>query len=94
MGVEAPEMQSQTLRSALALDALPDPVLVIDADSRIVLSNRRAVDLLVAEPDDSQGRRHAVETNNLFFSAFRARAILQSDQPAAERELLLVDPVD
>jgi PAS domain S-box-containing protein len=87
-------MQSQSLRAALALDALPDPVLVIDADSRIVLSNRRAVELLVAEPDDSQGRRHAVETNNLFFSAFRARAILQSDQPAAQRELLLVDPVD
>ena len=94
MTVEVAEMQSQSLRSALALDALPDPVMVIDADARIVLSNRRAVELLVADPDDSQGRRHAVETNNLFFSAFRARAILQSDQPAAQRELLLVDPVD
>jgi PAS domain S-box-containing protein len=94
MTVEVAEMRSQSLRSALALDALPDPVLVMDAESRIVLSNRRAVDLLVAEPDDSQGRRHAVETNNLFFSAFRARAILQSDQPATARELLMVDPVD
>ena len=94
MTVEVAEMQSQSLRSALALDALPDPVMVIDADARMVLSNRRAVELFVAEPDDSQGRRHAVETNNLFFSAFRARAILQSDQPAAQRELLLVDPVD
>ena len=94
MTVEVAEMQSQSLRSALALDALPDPVMVIDADARIVLSNRRAVELLVADPDDSQGRRHAVETNNLFFSAFRARAILQSNQPAAQRELLLVDPVD
>lgn len=87
-------MKWRSLRSAL--DALPDPVLVIDADAdaRIVLSNRRAAELFEAGPDDSHGRRHAVETNNLFFSAFRARAILQTDQPAAQRELLLVDPVD
>lgn len=87
-------MPSQSSRSSRALDVLPDPVLVVDADARVVLSNRRAVELLVAEPDDSEGRRHAVETNNLFFSAFRARAILQSEKTAAERELLLVDPVD
>jgi signal transduction histidine kinase len=87
-------MPTHESRSAQALDALPDPVLVVDEDERVVLGNRRAMQLLVAEPEDSEGRRHAVETNNLFFSAFRARSILQGERSAAERELLLVDPVD
>jgi len=80
-------------RAAWALDALPDPVLVVDADSRILLSNRRAEELLVTSPRDSRGRRHAVETNNLFLSAFRARALL-ADQSDSTREIVLLDPDD
>ena len=87
-------MESHRLLSMRVLDALPDPVLIMDADSRMVLSNRRATELLVTGPDDSRGRRHAIETNNLFFSAFRARAILEPKGPTAARELLFVDPVD
>jgi signal transduction histidine kinase len=87
-------LDSQRRRTDRALDALPDPVLVMDADSRILLSNRRAGELLITSPGDSRGRRHAVETNNLFFSAFRARALLEVDQVVGPRELLLVDPAD
>ena len=88
------ELEQQQRRSRSALGILPDPVLVMDEDSRILLANRRAEDLLVSTPDDSRGRRAAVETNNLFFSAFRARAILEQNRPSASRELLLVDPTD
>jgi PAS domain S-box-containing protein len=88
------ELELHQRRSRSALGALPDPVLVMDEESRILLANRRAEELLVSGPDDSRGRRHAVETNNLFFSAFRARTILERDRPAAPRELLLVDPTD
>jgi signal transduction histidine kinase len=86
-------LESQRQRAYWALDALPDPVLVVDAESRILLSNRRAEELLVTHPGDSRGRRHAVETNNLFLSAFRARAMLV-EQSEAAREIVLLDPDD
>lgn len=94
MAVKVGEMESLQVRSRSALDALPDPVLVMDAEARILLSNQRAEELLVTDASDSPGRRHAVETNNLFFSAFRARTILERNQPGPPRELLLVDPQD
>lgn len=72
-------------------DSLPDPVIVMSEASQVRLSNRRADELLIAAPAESFGRRRAVETNNLFFSAFRARAILGGDE---RRELFLVDPRD
>jgi len=86
-------LESQRRRASWALDALPDPVLVVDAESRILLSNRRAEELLVTNPGDSRGRRHAVETNNLFLSAFRARAML-AEQSGTAREIVLLDPDD
>lgn len=75
----------------LVLDTLPDPTLVTDKDHRILYSNRRADDLLTADADASPGRRHAVERNNLFFSAHRAKVALAEEGP---RELILVDPLD
>ena len=87
------DLDSRRRRAHSALEALPDPVLVMDHDARIRLANRRAEELFVVEPEDSAGRRHAVEINNLHFSAFRARAAIERPEPAA-RELVLVDPVD
>jgi PAS domain S-box-containing protein len=85
------EMQLSQARSSM--EALPDPIMVMDADARIRLANRRAEDLFVIGPLDLEGRRHALETNNLFFSAFRARSVLEgSGRPP--RELVLVDPTD
>lgn len=75
----------------LILDTLPDPTLVTDKDQRILYSNRRAEDLLTADADASPGRRHAVERNNLFFSAHRAKVALAEEEA---RELILVDPMD
>jgi signal transduction histidine kinase len=59
----------------------------------MLLANRRAEELLVVDPSLSPGRRHAVETNNLLFSAFRACMVLEGDGSGA-RELLMVDPLD
>jgi PAS domain S-box-containing protein len=78
-------------RARSSLDALPDPVLIMDSDWRIQFANRRAEELFVIGADDSQGRRHALETNNLYFSAFRARALLEQTG-GRSRELVLVDP--
>ena len=87
-------MEIHRRRSGGALDALPDPVLVMDSDARTLLSNARADELFVTNPEDSSGRRNAVEKNNLFFSAFRARGLLESARLPTPGELLLIDPTD
>lgn len=92
--VELQDLRAQALVARDALDTLPDPVLVMDAESRILLSNARADDLLVVRSEDSGGRRHAIERNNLFFSAYRARASLDTTGRLGTAELLLVDPTD
>lgn len=72
-------------------DKLPDPVIIMGESGEVRLSTRQADELLMADPEDRFGRRRAVETNNLFFSAFRARAILGDEKGP---ELFLVDPRD
>ncbi len=74
-----------------AFDHLPDPVIAPGGPDRGFLTNRRAEELLVSASDDSAGRRHAVERNNLFFSAFQAKALLGANE---NRELILIDPAD
>ena len=88
------EAESQGLRRSRILDLLPDPILLTDVDDRVLLSNARAERLLTARPDASAGHRRAVETNNLYFSALRARATLYEDAENRHelRELRLVDP--
>jgi PAS domain S-box-containing protein len=85
-------LESRQQRARTALDALSDPVLVIDSASRSRLANRRAEELFVSGRDDSPGRRHALETNNLLFSAFRARAVLDG-RKGQLGEIILVDPI-
>jgi PAS domain S-box-containing protein len=87
------ELETQLAQARQSLEALPDAVMVIDADARIRLANRRAEELFVIGPDDLEGRRHARETNNLYFSAFRARSALEG-RGGPLRELVLVDPTD
>src|SRR5690606_42145523 len=72
-------------------NALPDPVLITDADNRILLENRRAEALFTSAEGDSDGRRRAVEINNLLFSSFLTRSNV-SGNGANSRELNLVDP--
>jgi len=86
-------LEERLRRANLVLDSLPDPVLVMDQESRILLANHRADQLLSASASDQPGRRHAVETNNLFFSAFRTKAVLGAHR-GEQSELVMVDPVD
>ena len=86
-------MDERLRRATLVLDSLPDPVVVMDEQSRILLANHRADQLLSASESDQPGRRHAVETNNLFFSAFRTKAVLGAHR-GEQSELVMVDPVD
>ncbi len=83
------EQQRDLLTSIV--DALPDPVLITDADNGILLENRRAASLFITTEGDSEGRRRAVEINNLLFSSFLTRSFFAGGA-ANSRELNLVDP--
>jgi signal transduction histidine kinase len=81
------ERQRQLLTAIV--DALPDPVLVTDTGNHVLLENARARALLTSGEGDSEGRRRAVEINNLLLSSFLNRA---GEPGSGARELNLVDP--
>ncbi len=74
------------------INAISDPVVVTNAVGDVVLANRRAEELLTTGPDASEGRRRAVDVNNLLYSSFLTQAAI-SGMPATPgaRELNLVD---
>jgi PAS domain S-box-containing protein len=75
------------------VNSLPDPVLLTDAGNDIALANQRAEQLFTALPDDSEGRRRAVQINNLLFSSFLTQTTIDAGE-STSRELNLVDTAE
>jgi PAS domain S-box-containing protein len=73
------------------INAVTDPILLTDADGRILVANAGAEMLLTAGEDKREGWRRAVALNNMLFSAslFTTNA---AESGPTRRELLLVDP--
>ena len=88
----AAALDSQRSLLTTIIDALPDPVMITDAGNDIVLQNSRAEHLLAARDADSEGRRRAIEINNLLFSSFLAKSLMGRGERLTARELNLVDP--
>ena len=74
------------------MNSLPDPIVIINADREMVVQNQRAEHLLSTTDKDSEGRRRAVEINNLLFTSHLSKAAMGSKESAGSRELNLVDP--
>jgi PAS domain S-box-containing protein len=76
------------------MNSLPDPIVIINADREIVVQNVRAEHLLSTTDKDSEGRRRAVEINNLLFTSHLSKAAMGSKESGGggSRELNLVDP--
>ena len=75
------------------VNSLPDPVVLTDSTNSIILANDRADQLFSTDTGDSEGRRRAVQLNNLLFSSFLTQSVISTRQ-AKPRELNLVDPSD
>ncbi|HEX6964534.1 MAG TPA: ATP-binding protein [Gemmatimonadaceae bacterium] len=90
----AARLDSQRDLLLTIMNALPDPIIITDADNKVVVSNRRAELLFSSHEADSDGRQRAVEINNLLFSSFLSKAVLGGAATSAARELNLVDPVE
>jgi PAS domain S-box-containing protein len=74
------------------MNSLPDPIVIINAERDMVAQNRRAEHLLSTSDKDSEGRRRAVEINNLLFTSHLSKAAMGAKETAGSRELNLVDP--
>jgi len=74
------------------LNAATDPLLLTDADGRILVANAGAEALLSADEKMSEGRRRAVALNNMLFSASLFTSVQESGP--VRQELLLVDPTE
>jgi signal transduction histidine kinase len=75
------------------INAATDPILFTNMEGQLIIANTRAEMLFTAPEDVSEGRRRAVQLNNMFFSAALSRTALGEGE-AGRRELLLVDPTD
>ena len=74
------------------VNSLPDPIVIINSEHDIVVQNKRAEHLLSTGDKDSEGRRRAVEINNLLFTSHLSKAAMGPGETAGSRELNLVDP--
>jgi PAS domain S-box-containing protein len=88
--VQADERRHKRERSLLlaVIHAVTDPILLTDADGRILIANAGAETLLTAAEEKREGWRHAVALNNMLFSA----SLFTAESGPTRRELLLVDP--
>src|SRR3954454_8770475 len=89
---QAEERRHKRERSWLfsIINAVTDPILLTDADGRILVANAGAEMLLTAGEDKREGWRRAVALNNMLFSASLFTNAAESGP--SRRELLLVDP--
>jgi PAS domain S-box-containing protein len=94
-GVADAERRLRQERSLLhsIINAVTDPILLTDAEGRIIIANARAEALLASGEAESEGRRRAVALNNMLFSSALSRKAIEETEPW-RHELLLVDPVD
>jgi len=74
------------------LNAVTDPILLTDAEGRLVIGNAAAESLLRAPELASEGWRQAVNLNHTLFSAALPAEALDAPSRPAQRELVLVDP--
>ena len=75
------------------INAATDPILFTNMEGQLLIANARAEMLFTAPDDVSEGRRRAVQLNNMFFSAALSRTTLGEGE-SGRRELLLVDPTE
>jgi len=89
---QAEERRHKRERSWLfsIINNVTDPILLTDANGRILVANAGAETLLTAGEDKREGWRRAVALNNMLFSA--SLFTNTAETGPTRRELLLVDP--
>jgi len=89
---EARKLRRERTLFFTIINAVTDPIMLTDFEGKLIVANARAEKLFAASEEESEGRRRAVELNNMLFSAALSRSAVEGNPEA--RELLLVDPSD
>jgi PAS domain S-box-containing protein len=92
-GDDDPRLRREHVLLFNIINAATDPILFTNMEGQLIIANARAEMLFTAPDDVSEGRRRAVQLNNMFFSAALSRTALGEGE-AGRRELLLVDPTE
>ena len=92
-GEDDPRVRREHALLFSIINAATDPILFTNLEGQLIIANTRAEMLFTAPDDVSEGRRRAVQLNNMFFSAALSRTALGEGE-AGRRELLLVDPTE
>ncbi|HZR98073.1 MAG TPA: ATP-binding protein [Chloroflexota bacterium] len=74
-------------------NSVQDPIVLSNEQNEILLYNIHAERLLKTSPDDSPGKRRAIELNNFLLTAALSSFTLDQGR-AMGRELTLVDPIE
>jgi signal transduction histidine kinase len=93
-GEDDPRLRREHALLFSIINAATDPILFTNMEGQLIIANARAEMLFTAPDDVSEGRRRAVQLNNMFFSAALSRTALGEGGEAGRRELLLVDPTE
>ena len=92
VAAEARKLRRERALFYTIINSVTDPILLTDTEGRLIVANARAENLFAAAEEANEGRRRAIELNNMLFSAALSRTVVEN--PSEARELLLVDPSD
>lgn len=75
------------------MKSVADPIVLTNLDNEILLQNRRAEELFSGSQQAGEGKRRALEMNDLLFSAYLSSAAVSSEK-VLQRDITLVDPLE
>jgi PAS domain S-box-containing protein len=86
------DMETTIAQLNTVMQSMPDPVILTDAQHRVLLQNRAAARFFKLPEEVTEGLAHAVELNNLLFSA--ALSSMAVSDAESSRDLTLVDAIE
>ncbi|HEX8558412.1 MAG TPA: ATP-binding protein [Pyrinomonadaceae bacterium] len=93
LGASVRKLQRERQWVESIMKSVADPIVLTNMDNEILLQNRRAEELFSDRRDASEGKRRALEMNDLLFSAYLSSAAVASEEVVG-RDLVLVDPIE
>src|SRR5205085_11090425 len=75
------------------MKSVADPIVLTNLDNATLLQNRRAEELFSGSENAGEGKRRALEMNDLLFSAYLSTAAFSTAE-FLQREITLVHPLD
>src|SRR5258706_7084536 len=74
---EARKLRRERTLFFTIINAVTDPIMLTDTEGRLIVANARAEKLFAASEEESEGRRRAVELDNMLFSAALSRSAVE-----------------